>query len=183
MLGLVIVAPWVIRNQALYGDPFASRAMLTAVSDLVVVKPLISSYFALIFPLFLFHSFIGGFGWMSLWMPEWLYLLFGLFMLVSFISFVVRWSRRGIDNRLAAVLLTMPMLNFLILVNINLTFDQPQGRYLFPALPALAVMGAMGLGSSPVWSKRIVMIMLSAMVLLNVYILATVVVPAYWLTM
>lgn len=183
ILSFVIVAPWLIRNQVLYGDPFAGRAMITAVSDLVAVKPLTSSYFDLIFPLFLFHSFIGGFGWMSLWMPEWLYMLFGSLMMFSFIGFVIRWIRHGIDSRLAVILLTMPVLSFLIVVNINLTFDQPQGRYLFPALPALAVTGAMGLRSSPVWSKRVMMIMLSALALLNVYILATVVVPAYWLTM
>jgi 4-amino-4-deoxy-L-arabinose transferase-like glycosyltransferase len=178
---LVIVVPWLIRNQGLYGDPLASRAMLTAVSDLVVIKPLTSSYFALVFPLLLFHSFIGSFGWMSLWMPEWLYMLYGSLMIFSFIGFVARWIRHSIDSRLAVVLLTLPVLSFLILIYINLTFDQPQGRYLFPALPALAVIGAMGLGSIPMWSKRVTMAMLGALVILNIYILTTVIIPAYWL--
>ncbi len=180
VLGLALVIPWVLGNQILYGDPFASRAMLTAVPDLVSIKPITSEYFAVFFPLVLFHSFIGGFGWMNLWMPEWLYLLFGSWMFLSLIGYVVCWLRRCITSRLAIALLTMPVLSILITFYINLTFDQPQGRYLFPALPALAVIGAVGMTGILGRSKLVAVATLGVLVLLNIYILVTVIVPAYW---
>jgi hypothetical protein len=40
----------------------------------------------------------------------------------------------------------------------------------------------MGLGSIPVWSKWVTRAALGALAVLNVYILTTVIVPAYWLT-
>jgi 4-amino-4-deoxy-L-arabinose transferase-like glycosyltransferase len=177
---LLMVAPWLARNQLLYGDPFASRAMLTAVGNLVEIRPITSPYFVTVFPLLLFLSFIGYFGWITLWLPEWLYVLFGFLMIVCAVGFVWRWLLHSLDRRLAAILLTIPLLSLMLTVYINLTFTQPQGRYLFPALPALAVLGAMGFEGIPGWSKWATLALLVALVLLNVYILSVVVIPAYW---
>src|SRR5438874_8086785 len=58
------VAPWLIRNQVLYGDPLASSAMLRVVPVLVSKKSLWSSYFATTFFPVLGQSLVGVFGWM-----------------------------------------------------------------------------------------------------------------------
>jgi hypothetical protein len=44
-------------------------------------------------------------------------------------------------------------------------------------------MGALGLASLPVWFKWATIVVLGALAVLNVYILATVIVPAYWSVM
>ena len=44
------------------------------------------------------------------------------------------------------------------------------------------MVSAVGLESIPGWSKRVNLAVLGALALLNVYILTSVVVPAYWLT-
>jgi 4-amino-4-deoxy-L-arabinose transferase-like glycosyltransferase len=180
IITVLVVAPWLVRNQLLYGDPFASRAMLTAVGNLVEIRPITSPYFVTVFPLLLFLSFVGYFGWITLWLPEWLYVLFGFLMIVCAVGLVGRWVRHSLDRRLAAILLTVPLLSLMVTLYINLTFTQPQGRYVFPALPALAVLGAMGFEGIPGWSKWATLALLVALVLLNVYILSDVVIPAYW---
>jgi hypothetical protein len=62
-----------------------------------------------------------------------------------------------------------------ILVRINMQFDQPQGRYLFPALPAIALTIAVGLESWRV-PARLTALTLAAV---NALILIFVVIPAY----
>jgi len=181
IIALALVAPWLMRNQSLYGDPFASRAMLTAVGDLVQPRPITSPYFVTVFPVLLFLSFIGYFGWITLWLPGWLYLLYGGLVLAALAGLVWRVSRGGPERRLVLLLATLPMLNVLVVVYINLTFTQPQGRYLFPALPALAVLGALGFEGLPRWSERAGRVLWCALLALNVGILALIVVPAYWL--
>ena len=73
------------------------------------------------------------------------------------------------------VLLTTIAGAFVILVRINLQFDQPQGRYLFPALPAIALMIAIGLESWRVPARLTV----GALAAANALILLFVVIPAY----
>ena len=177
---LIVVAPWLARNQVLYGDPLASRVMLTAVGNLVTIRPITSAYFVTLFPIFLIHSFIGSFGWMNVWMPEWVYLLYGLLMAVSLVSFIVLWLRRRVDGRLALTLLSMPVLSLMVVIYINLSFSQPQGRYLLPALPAMAVIGALGLEQVRGWSRPVTLLVVGLLAALNGYVLVTTVIPEYW---
>lgn len=180
IITLAIPAPWLVRNWLLYGDALASGVMLSVVSHLVDIKPITSSYFVTRFPFLLFRSSIGGFGWMSLWLPEWMYLFFGLLAVVSILGYLWRLFSRHIDGRLTLTLLTIPVLNLAIVIYINLIFTQPQGRYLFPALPALALLMAIGLQGIPGWSRCSTLVALGVLTLLNIYILFTVIIPAYW---
>jgi hypothetical protein len=163
---LVLVAPWLIRNQLLYGDPLAQKAMLTAVDFLVSRK---------------------------IWPPKWLYHSFWLTAAAGLAGWLVAairgWTRTRqdaspsaarIDVRLAALLVSMPLLNLMVVVYINLTFDQPQGRYMFPSLPALAVLVAMGLEYLPQWTSRLSRGLAVALALVNLYVVIRVVLPAYW---
>jgi hypothetical protein len=67
------------------------------------------------------------------------------------------------------------------MVHLNLTFSQPQGRLLFPALPAVAVLAALGLEALPLWNRWLTCATVLAAAALNVFILAKVIVPAYWI--
>src|SRR5262249_43776180 len=77
-IAVVLAAPWLIRNQILYGDPLAQKAMLTAVDHLISRKSIASPYFIHVLPHNLAVSFVGVFGWYSLWSPKWLYHFFWL---------------------------------------------------------------------------------------------------------
>jgi hypothetical protein len=52
-----------------------------------------------------------------------------------------------------AALAGIIVLSIALLVHLNLTFSQPQGRLLFPALPAVAVLAALGLEALPLWNR------------------------------
>ena len=177
---LGIVSPWLLHNHFLYGDPIARGAMETAVSYLIDKHSLFSPYFVTIFPSALGHSFVGAFGWMSLWLPEWIYRLFGLLAAVSMMGYLWRWYRGGIDTRLIFILSTVPLLSLMVTIYINITFSQPQGRYLFPALSAIALLVAIGLEGLPGWNRWLTYSIVGILAILNVYILCSVVYPTYW---
>jgi len=181
-LGLVVLAvtPWSLRNLMLYGDPFASQAMLTVVPFLVDRKPLLSPYFQHAFPIRLAKSFVGTFGWMNLPLPSWIYTVFLLLGLAAGLGLVRRWTRRSLQGRLVVLLVLLSALALAVVVHINRTFSQPQGRYLFPALSAIALLVALGLEGLPGWSVAVAKATVTALAALNVFVLAAVVWPAYW---
>lgn len=157
-LALLIVAPWTIRNVTLYGDPFASGAMYHAVAAFIDERPLWSLHHVTDLPRETFKSFVGYFGYLTVKLPKWAYagyLAFMLFALAGLAQRIVRARGEVAERstwRVAAVLLTVTVGAYAMLVRINLQFDQPQGRYLFPALPALMVALAIGLEGWRPWS-------------------------------
>jgi hypothetical protein len=173
---LAIVAPWSIRNLMLYGDVFALGAMRSAVPLLIVERPIVSEYWVWQFPREVLKTFVGYFGHASVKLPRLLYVAWLAFFAIAAFG-LVRRMRRGaeISTRLVLILLTAIATACVILVRINLQFDQPQGRYLFPVLPAIALMTAIGLESWRV-PARITAVTLAAV---NALILIFVVIPAY----
>lgn len=179
-LMLALVFPWTLRNIVLYGDPFANNIMYSVVSNIVVKKPLTSPYFYTIFPAQLSQSFVGVFGWMNLWMPLWVYLLYGVIGLLAIGGLIWGWLQHKLDRRLILIILIMPILNLLVVVNINLSFDQPQGRYMFPAIAAIGLLVALGLESWPFWRRSSHWLLLGGMLAFNIFILTAWLIPAYW---
>jgi 4-amino-4-deoxy-L-arabinose transferase-like glycosyltransferase len=179
-VGLLLAAPWLIRNQHLYGDPLAVGAMLGAVSPIVHVKPITSPYFYTVLPMGLACSFVGLFGWMNLPIPSWAYA--GYWSLGGLA--IAGWARRPPADRRArtalGVLIAFAVLALAVVVRINLSFDQPQGRYLFPALAAFAVLAAAGLERLPRWSPGASAVLAAALLVANLAIVSLVVAPAYW---
>jgi Dolichyl-phosphate-mannose-protein mannosyltransferase len=178
--GLVIAAPWLVRNQVLYGDPLANKIMWKVVPELIDPKPINSPYFRTVFPAELWHSFIGMFGWLTVMLPAWFYQFFAAVGLLGGIGYAYRLIRRPADRRLAMVLLPIPVLSLVLLIQLNLTFAQPQGRYLFPALTTIAVLVAMGLEALPGWGRRSSILAVITLALINVAALGGTVIPAYW---
>ena len=177
---MVMVAPWLLRNTALYGDPLASKAMWTAVPDLIVPNAITSPYFRTEFPYWLWRSFVGKFGWMNVPMPEWLYLCFAALGLLGTAGYVWRLVRRPADRRLAVVLCSIPVLALLLVVQWNLTFSHPQGRFMFTALTTIALLLALGLEALPGWSPRWTIGTVVCLGCVNVGVLGGTIVPAYW---
>jgi 4-amino-4-deoxy-L-arabinose transferase-like glycosyltransferase len=179
-LSLLLVGPWLLRNQFLYGDPLASQQMFVAVPGLIDIKPITSPYFLTAFPSMLMKSFVGVFGWMNLSLPEPLYKFFGLLAAVAVLGHLWRLIRRRFHFRLILILTTVVLFTVLLTVHLNLTFTQPQGRYLFPALTALALLVAIGLEGLPNWGRNWTYATLAVVALVNLYSLIRVVLPSYW---
>lgn len=177
---LAIVSPWLIRNQHLYGDLLGQRAMLTALPGLIERHSLFSNYFLTDFPVLLISSFIGTFGWVSLPLPFWGYLAYFSGLIFAGTCWIGASLKRLVDFRLSAILSSVILLNLMVVVYINLTFAQPQGRYMLPTLPAIALLLGLGLESSPSWSRLRVMLTVGGLATSNLIILVCLVIPAYW---
>lgn len=170
---LGLVAPWSIRNVMLYGDVFAQGEMRSAVPLLIVERPVLSDdYWLTRFPREVFKTFVGYFGHASVKLPRLVYVAWLAFFAVAGAGLM---RRDAMSKRLALILLTAIAGALVILVRINLQFDQPQGRYLFPVLPAIALMIALGLESWRVPARPTAL----ALAVVNALILMFVVIPAY----
>src|SRR5262249_34309278 len=180
LISVALAAPWLIRNQALYGDPLARQEMYTAVGSLINEKSITSRYFIDGFPGKLATSFVGVFGWGTVQSPRWIYYIYWLLSGLGVLGFLCGIDRRRIDIRLCAVLVLIPLLALLVVVEINLMFDQPQGRYMFTALPALVLLVAIGLENLPRLPSDLSPWLLAGLCFLNLYILLRIVLPAYW---
>ena len=184
VLGLagLIVAPWSLRNIVLYGDPFASGAMREAVGHIMVHHSLTSAYFWTTFPWLMSRSFVGLFGWMNLVLPEVYYWIFWALGLVGLVSVALQVAFRRRNARIPLVLVSIVVLNLAVVVHINRSFEQPQGRYMFVALPALALLVAMGLDALPRGTSRVgaAAAFAAGLAVLNVFILVRYLIPAYY---
>ena len=156
------------------------RTALTAVPQLVAKHAILSTYFFREFPILTWASLIAFFGWMTIHLPVIIYLFFGLAAVLALAGLAARV--RGSSERKEIIALgAIAALAIALLVQFNRTFSQPQGRLLFPALTALAVLAAVGLEGTSFWNRRICYAAIALFGALNVLILATVIVPAYWI--
>jgi hypothetical protein len=99
-------------------------------------------YFLTSFPKMTAVSFVAHFGWMSvpIWMPAAL-LAAGLLLLGVASSCT---AFRGNNRLVLAFLGTAVLGNVAGHVFYNLSFTQPQGRYMFPTIAAIALLCAYG---------------------------------------
>jgi 4-amino-4-deoxy-L-arabinose transferase-like glycosyltransferase len=143
-----LVAPWLLRGALVYGfdDPLGLRRhdevvggqQLTTAADLPGMA------------VTLFRSFWGQFGWMGVLMDERVYLALGALsglVATGVLLWLMPWGGlwRESDRRgwsLAGLLLGGVVV---ATVAYNARYLQPQGRYLFPAMAALAPLAAVGL--------------------------------------
>ena len=88
---------------------------------------------------------------------------------------------RAIDPRVLRMLALLIVSAVAVVVYINLMFTQPQGRYMLQALPAVALLAALGLTHLPApLGSRLIVAAPIVLLLFNVWCLAGVIVPAYW---
>lgn len=180
-LAAVIVAPWSIHNIVQYGDPFASGAMHDAVGHIMSQRSLTSPYFWTTFPAILSRSFVGLFGWMNVLLPEVYYWIFWGLGLVGLVGLIWQIAVGRRQARIPLVLVVIVVLNLAVVVHINRSFEQPQGRYMFVALPALALLVSIGLDALPRRPSRVGAAAVAAsLAIINVVILIRYLIPAYY---
>ena len=144
---LAAVSGWCFwRNLDLYGDPLAMSAHRTAFASNLVPEGQLFEYLTGHFPASTFATCFAGFGWATVQLPT--AALFAIGAILCFAAF--GWLRAGRELcqsggaplaliAAAAVLVTASLVRF------NLTYLQPQGRYLFPAYGPFAILIAAGL--------------------------------------
>jgi hypothetical protein len=143
-------------------------------------QSLASPYFWTTFPSVLSRSFVAVFGWMNLTVPEGFYWGYWALGVAGLLTVAVRVAGQRTPRHLAAVLAAIVVLNLAVVVHINRSFIQPQGRYMFVSLPALALLVALGLAALTRWSRPRLATFMAGLAAVNVAILVIYVVPAYY---
>lgn len=149
----VVAGWWFLRNWWLYGDPTA----LKKVNELWLGRPASGNWWALRQGLpYLWSSLWGRFGYGQIPLPQIIYSGLLIFCLLALAGFI--WARKQFEPRRIATLLLLAgtIFGFLAVVIYYILIQPagPMGRFLFPALPAFAVLIVGGLNSWPPLSRR-----------------------------
>lgn len=143
---LALVSGWYfLRSQALYGDPLGTAMEKATLGALVQEKSLDSPYFGGPFRRELWESFFGKFGWMQAALPPGVYAFYALLLAAGGAGALVAVAARRFPALPALFAAGFILSCFGGVVVYNLTYSQPQGRFLFPVLSLLAVLLAAGL--------------------------------------
>lgn len=149
---LLVCGWWYQRNLRLYGDLFGLTLFQAEFATQAFDARSLAAWGSALEQLH--SSFWARFGWMNVPAPAWVIGLFGLIELVAAAGWLrsmlpVGQPGRGMAGRVALAwpLLLLPLLAGAWLVSFALTAGLVawQGRLLFPALPALAIVLALGL--------------------------------------
>lgn len=175
----IVASPVLIRYQLEYGEPFGlelNRLMFPQrLHDPGV------AYWAGTFLPALFYSFWGVFGHMNVHLGE-LYGLFAGLTLAGALGLALR-MRRGdvstLQRRAAIVIISALIVLLASIVQYNLNFPQPQGRYLFPAMLVLALLFASGASALLGERYRLAWAGVGLMAITNAAVLVGIVMPAY----
>lgn len=146
----LLVVPLIARNMSLYGEPLGTRMEETTLAELVVRREWTDPYFVTSFPKVVAGSFVGSFGWMNVdvgHVPRYTFLLSWAALVLLSLGSLWRPKHRAETGFLWLVF----VLAVGGLAYYNLTYTQPQGRLLFPALGALALLGAQGASMIKSW--------------------------------
>jgi hypothetical protein len=168
-----------IRYQVEYGDPFGlelNRLMFPQRLHHPGV-----AYWTGTFAPALFYSFWGVFGHMNLHLGK-IYGFFGGVTLVAGLGLALRIQRGDVTTiqRRAAMVVGGALTVLLAsIVQYNLNFPQPQGRYLFPAMLVLALLFASGASAVLGESHRLAWAGVGLLALTNAALLVGMVMPAY----
>jgi hypothetical protein len=173
-MGLVVAVAtllagwWFVRNWSLYGDPTG----LNKVNELWRGRPAAGNWWALQQGLpYLWSSLWGRFGYGQIPLPQAVYSGLFLVSLLALAGFA--WGRlydsgdtvelsgeaaaeRGADKMDIRLIFVATVLGFAAVVTYYILIQPagPMGRFLFPALPALAVLLVDGLNRWPILRRR-----------------------------
>jgi 4-amino-4-deoxy-L-arabinose transferase-like glycosyltransferase len=180
VLAGVITVPWLLHQVTTYGwtDPLALARHAQVVADQPRFPGLTLDY-AVDFLRVSFHSFWAQFGWMAIPAPDRLYWTWGALCLLAVAGLLVRpLPLRSCGWQLVLATVVLAALAY---VTYNLTFQQFQARYVFPALVPICLLLARGWSAlSPRRWPLLVPYALSAVLLaLNAYALTRVLVPGF----
>jgi hypothetical protein len=180
VLGTLLASPWLARNTRLYGDPvaqhiFQSAFVQTTMTTARMLSHISAAEYCRLAVTQSFESFWGVFDSMQLFLPEQVYIGLALIGAATLVGAGI-WIKRnslGARERIALwVLATILAGTVAAFARFNMTFFQPQGRYLYTALAPIGFLFAVGLAGlaqrfAPASVGRLPVYVTAAMVLLN----------------
>ncbi|MFQ3676569.1 MAG: DUF2142 domain-containing protein [Fimbriimonadaceae bacterium] len=183
---LLLAGPWWLRNQSLYGDPFA----LGAFNQAFVGSPQASVFIEALGPVgywtgineiglgvgwWTVRSLLGVFGYMDIFLPAPVYVAW-VVLLSAIVALRLAADRVEPPTGSTTARALGALFAFLIValfVRFNMTYFQAQARYLLPALAPLAVGMAWASTAGPFRGRWAAALALPALLLAaNVYVLA-----------
>ncbi len=181
---VVVCGWWLARNQALYGDPLASGAFMKAFASNrptpgSLIGPSLSAFNYVLWVIgWTFASFWGVFGNMNVFLPtSRVYAPLAALTLAALVgAALIAREYQGWDGwrkRIAWALLAAVALVVASFVRFNLSFFQAQGRYLFLALPVIAIVlvGGWGRLFPSAWRAVVYTLICAAMLVVVVAVL------------
>jgi 4-amino-4-deoxy-L-arabinose transferase-like glycosyltransferase len=143
---LALLCGWYfLRSQALYGDPLGTEMEKATLGALVQEKTLDSPYFGGPFRQEMWESFFGKFGWMQVALPRGVYWFYAALLVAGGLGALVAVFARRFPVLPALFAAGFVLSCFGGIVVYNLTYSQPQGRFLFPVLSLVAILLTAGL--------------------------------------
>lgn len=140
---ILLAAWWYIRNYVLYGDPLAFNVWLRIAGGRqapVTLLGLLDEFQGFRI------SFWGNFGGVNLIAPAWVYTVLDLITLIALLGLVYGLWKRRLPSTLIIPAIWLAII-FVSLVRWTLLTYASQGRLIFPAISAVAVLLAFGLAN------------------------------------
>ncbi|MCC6402437.1 MAG: glycosyltransferase family 39 protein [Fimbriimonadaceae bacterium] len=159
-IALVIAMPWWVRNTVLYGDPLAQKAFREAFVGSPAASTFIESvgpvgYWAQMVGWWTLRSVVGAFGYLDLFMLETkgyaqsseFYVRILAILAVPFLGCFFPPPAESPRISRPATYLSLLLLGLVMgfFVLFNMTYFQGQGRYVYPAVAAIAWLWAEGM--------------------------------------
>ena len=138
----LVSSPFFVRNYLLYGELLGTHMERSTLTALVQPTALFSPYFWTSFPLKMFMSYVGEFGYMNVPMPLLAYAAYALLVIVGGAGLVLYLRRRRDARVWFGLLFILACLAGAVVY--NLTYRMPQGRFMFPVVALLAALLALG---------------------------------------
>lgn len=167
LVAIALFSPWMLRNQKTFGDPMMTKVFAEAFPRNARVKPNTPLKIYRLTHLLVEgvqESATGVFGYFDIHyrmvipvIAAWLVLIFGTIGLLVLMQL-------GHTREIVISLFTIAMV-FAALWVFNTKYNQPQARYLFMALPFLAMLPAIGLSRLPKYAP---ILYLSIYIILNI---------------
>ncbi|BDI31425.1 hypothetical protein CCAX7_34760 [Capsulimonas corticalis] len=206
-VGVLVALPWLMRNNALYGDPIASHLFQTAFNDtrftmtadiMMRVFGGFNDYLRVVFQ-WAFASYWGGFDSMrAFWGldphkkgpnfgrgPAEIYTVLALICLAAVIGLargVKSVKGDGAATAMLGACAALTAFTLIAFMQFNLTYFQCQGRYWYPAVYPLTlffVAGWRGLLSQDQARRGAYVVAAAGMVGLNIYTIAALLIPRF----
>jgi 4-amino-4-deoxy-L-arabinose transferase-like glycosyltransferase len=166
---LLLPVGWWIRNQHLYGDPFAITAFNQAFVNSPQAKPFIEDlglfgYLSGWVGWWTIRSFYGAFGYMDIWLnensrpvdnsPNALYRVLIAISAILLLGWLASWKRyRGRPEVAVQVMnVTFGVVVLLLFLSFNMHYFQAQARYLYPAIGPISC--AFGVGALELFRRK-----------------------------
>lgn len=151
LVALVVSGWWLIRNFMLYKDPLALAQMQQAFAshspnpfDWFRQGMSPGTYLGMVVIL-TFKSFWGVFGYMNVFMPDWIYALLAVLTVAIKVAAVTSVRKSTYNAAAHTIIFLTLILVALAFLKLNMTVFQAQGRYLYPALLPISYMWVLGI--------------------------------------